>query len=79
VRKAPPVRSELKGHHDTGNHTHTERHREHLQPEVEDAPVYFISGREPHTLDCGKPRSQTDREGRKNNVEADYETKLYAR
>ena len=74
-----PVGAELEGHDDPGDHAHAERHREDLEPEIEDAPVERIAGDEPHALDRRQPRRQPDREGRKDDVEADHEAELDAR
>jgi hypothetical protein len=78
-RQHAPVGAELEGHDDAGDHAHAERHREDLEPEVEDAPVQGIAGKQPRAFDGRQPRRQPDGEGRENDVEADDKRELDAR
>ena len=79
LRQHAPVGAELKRHDDASDHAHAERQREHLQPEVEHAPIDRIAGREPHSFEGREPSGEPDGEGGKNDVEADDEGELDAR
>ena len=79
LRQHPPVGAELERHHDARHHPHAERDREHLEPEVEHAPVERVARSEPRALDRRQPGSQPDREGREDDVEADEERELEPR
>jgi hypothetical protein len=71
-----PVGAELERHHDARDDTHAERHREHLEPEVEQPPVHWVAGRQRHALDGREPGGQSDRECRKDDVKRDDEREL---
>ena len=65
-----PVGAELERHDDAGDDTHAERHREDLEPEVEDPSVDGVAGGERHAFDRRQPRRQPDGERRKDDVKA---------
>jgi hypothetical protein len=82
ARPAPryaPVGAELKRHDDPGDHAHTEREGEYLQPEVEHASIDQIAGRHPHSFERRQPTGEPDGEGGKDDVETDDEGELNAR
>ena len=79
LRQHAPVGAELKRHDDSGDHAHAERKREHLQPEVEHAPIDRVAGRQPHPLEGRQPGGEPDGEGGKDDVETDDEGELDAR
>src|SRR4051812_17489656 len=57
----------------------SERHAEYLQPEVEDHAIDRPAGRKTQRLQNGEPRCQSDREGRKDDMERDGKGKLNSR
>jgi hypothetical protein len=74
-----PVGAELERHDDARDDAHPERHREDLEPEIEQPPVGPVAGRERHALDRRQPGCEPDRECRKDDVERDHERELNAR
>ena len=79
LRQHAPVGAELKRHDDSSDHAHAERQREHLQPEVEHAPIDRVAGRQPRPLEGREPGGEPDGEGGKDDVETDDEGELDAR
>src|SRR5262249_17265359 len=79
LRQHAPVGAELERHDDAGHDPHAERHREHLEPEVEHPPIEGVTGGQPRALDGREPRRQPDRERREDDVKADDKRELEAR
>jgi hypothetical protein len=79
LRQHTPVGAELKRHDDAGHDSHAERHREHLQPEIEHPRVENVAGSQSRALDRREPRRQPDRECREDDVKGDNERELEAR
>jgi len=72
-----PIRAELEPHDDAGDDTEPECHAEDLEPELEDQPIHRPAGPQMHGLEHSEPRCQSDREGRKDDVECDGRSELY--
>src|SRR5262245_26022996 len=71
VRKAAPVRTELKGHDDAGHDAHAERDRKNLDPEHRDAKVDLAAGEEVEPFQHSYVCRKSDGEGRQENVPGD--------
>ncbi len=78
-REAAPVRPELVGQGDPGDHPHCKGHGEDLRPEPGQPVVVVLAGPTPKHQQRGDERRQADGEGRENDVEADGERELQPR
>jgi len=79
VRKHRPVGAELIRHDDARDDAHREGDREDLQPVAEEIEILLPPGLQPKAFEHGEVARQPDREGGKDEVEADRERELDTR
>src|SRR5581483_2037304 len=77
-RQFAPVRAEVVGQDDAGDHVHAEGYGEDLGPLLGDAEIDVLAGLEPQRLEHDEPGGKADGEGRKEDVEGDGEGELDA-
>src|SRR5205823_3677254 len=78
-RQYAPVGAELESHDDSTDHAHAERQGKYLEPEVEDPPVEFVAGPQPHAFESCKPCGEPNSEGWEDDMKADHERELQPR
>src|SRR5205085_11890921 len=75
-REARPVRAELVAHDNAGDDAEPEGHGEDLYPEPVEVAVDRLTRAQPIELERREPARKPDREGRKDDVEAEGEGEL---
>ena len=79
LREQAPIRTKLVAHHDPGYDAHGESKREDFHPMQIKSLEDFPAGLQPQAFAYREKSRETDREGRKENVKGDDESKLKSR